>query len=110
VGHTQKKAAKETENRNAQFENLAELRASYTKEGNPVISVDTKKKEKIGNIFREGKIYTTETVEVFDHDFPSLAEGVAVPHVLYDTERNEAYASIGTNRDTSERFNSPLVV
>jgi len=37
----------------------------------------------IGNLFREGKIYTTETVEVLDHDFPSLAEGVAVPHAIY---------------------------
>lgn len=56
----------------------------------------------IGNLFREGKIYTTETVEVLDHDFPSLAEGVAVPHAIYDTERNEAYVNIGTSRDTSE--------
>jgi hypothetical protein len=45
---------------------------------------------------------TTKTVEVYDHDFPSLAEGVAVPHTLYDTERNEAYVNIGTSRDTSE--------
>ena len=97
-----KKAAKETENRNDQFENIASYQASYEKEGNPVISVDTKKKEKIGNIFRDGKIYTTETIEVFDHDFPSLAEGVAVPHVIYDTGRNEAYASVGTSHDTSE--------
>jgi len=97
-----KKAAKETENRNAQFENIVELRALYNKKGNPVISVDTKKKEKIGNIFREGKIYTTETIEVFDHDFPSLAEGVAIPHSIYDIERNEAYVNIGTSHDTSE--------
>ncbi|RKZ54300.1 MAG: ISAzo13 family transposase [Candidatus Parabeggiatoa sp. nov. 3] len=97
-----KKSAKESVNRNAQFERIAELRASYNEEGNPVINIDTKKKEKIGNLFREGKIYTTETIEVFDHDFPSLAEGVAVPHVLYDTERNEASVSIGTSHDTSE--------
>jgi hypothetical protein len=64
--------------------------------------VDTKKKELIGNLFREGSIYTTETIEVFDHDFPSLAEGVAVPHTIYDLARNEAYVSIGTSRDTSE--------
>jgi hypothetical protein len=64
--------------------------------------VDTKKKELIGNLFRKGSIYTTETIEVFDHDFPSLAEGVAVPHTIYDLARNEAYVSIGTSRDTSE--------
>jgi len=88
--------------RNAQFENIAKLRSLYTAAGNPVISVDTKKKELIGNLFREGKVYTTETVEVYDHDFPSLAEGVAVPHTLYDIGRNEAYVNIGTSRDTSE--------
>lgn len=89
-------------NRNAQFERISELKKTYTDNGNPIISVDTKKKEPIGNLSREGKIYTTETVEVFDHDFPSLAEGVAVPHTVYDLARNEAYVTIGTSRDTSE--------
>ena len=89
-------------NRNAQFERITELKAAYQAKGNPVLSVDTKKKELIGNLFREGKIYTTETVEVFDHDFPSLAEGVAIPHALYDLARNEGYVNIGTSRDTSE--------
>jgi len=89
-------------NRNAQFERIAELRALYDANGNPIVSVDTKKKELIGNLFRNGKIYTTETIEVLDHDFPSLAEGVAVPHTVYDIRRNEAYVSIGTSRDTSE--------
>ncbi len=89
-------------NRNAQFERIAELRTLYDAKGNPVVSVDTKKKELIGNLFREGKIYTTETVEVFDHDFPSLAEGVAIPHAIYDIAHNEGYVIIGTSRDTSE--------
>lgn len=89
-------------NRNAQFERIAELRTSYEAAGNPVISVDTKKKELIGNLSRNGKIYTTETIEVFDHDFPSLAEGVAIPHTVYDTVQNKAYVAIGTSRDTSE--------
>ncbi len=41
-------------------------------------------------------------MEVYDHDFPTLAEGVGIPHTLYDIERNEAYVTIGTSRDTSE--------
>jgi hypothetical protein len=89
-------------NRNAQFERIAELRLSYEAAGDPVVSVDTKKKELIGNLSRDGKIYTTETIEVFDHDFPSLAEGVAIPHTVYDTVQNKAYVTIGTSRDTSE--------
>lgn len=88
--------------RNAQFERIAELRTNYETQGNPVISVDTKKKELIGNLSRNGKIYTTETIEVFDHDFPSLAEGVAIPHTIYDTVQNKAYVTLGTSRDTSE--------
>lgn len=88
--------------RNSQFERIAELKDIYTAEGNPILSVDTNKKEKIGNLSREGKIYTTETIEVYDHDFPSLAEGVAVPHTVYDQARNEAYVTVGTSRDTSE--------
>lgn len=67
-----------------------------------MVSIDTKKKELIGNLFRKGRIYTTETIEVLDHDFVSLAEGVAVPHAIYDIEHNKAYVSIGTSRDTSE--------
>lgn len=106
-GYVKRKALKKKAggghvNRNAQFERIAQLKALYAAAGNPVVSVDTKKKELIGNLFREGKVYTTETIEVFDHDFPSLAEGVAVPHTVYDIKRNEAYVCIGTSRDTSE--------
>lgn len=89
-------------NRDAQFQRIAELKAAYEAQGYPVISVDTKKKELIGHLFREGKLYTTETIEVLDHDFPSLAEGVAIPHAVYDIARNEAYVSIGTSHDTAE--------
>ena len=55
---------------------------------------NTKKKELIGNLFREGKIYTTETVEVFDHDFPSLAEGVAIPHAITTSPTMRAMSSL----------------
>jgi hypothetical protein len=89
-------------NRDAQFQRIAELKAAYEAQGYPVISVDTKKKELIGLLFREGKLYGTETLEVLDHDFPSLAEGVAIPHAVYDIARNEAYVSIGTSHDTAE--------
>ena len=88
--------------RNAQFERIAALKKLYESEGNPVVSIDTKKKELIGNLSRDGKIYTTETIEVYDHDFLSLAEGVAIPHTIYDIAQNKAYVTIGTSRDTSE--------
>lgn len=56
----------------------------------------------IGNFFRPGKLYTQERIRVHDHDFRSLAQGLAVPHGLYDVYRNIGYITIGTSHDTSE--------
>lgn len=60
------------------------------------------KKELIGNLYRPGTLYSQETVETFDHDFPSLAEGVAIPYGIYDLARNHGYITLGTSHDTSE--------
>lgn len=49
----------------------------------------------IGNFFRSGKLYAQERIRVNDHDFRSLAEGMAVPHGLYDIYRNIGYVTIG---------------
>lgn len=56
----------------------------------------------IGNFFRDGQLYTQERVHVNDHDFRSLAEGIAIPHGLYDLHRNIGYVTIGTSHDTTE--------
>src|SRR5438309_753815 len=61
--------------RNAQFENITRLRQEYQAAGDPVISIDTKKKELLGNFHRDGPTYTERTVETFDHDFPSAGLG-----------------------------------
>lgn len=60
------------------------------------------KKEFIGSLHRAGEIYTQKPIEVYDHDFPNLAEGVAIPHGIYDINLNIGYVNIGTSRDTSE--------
>jgi hypothetical protein len=96
------KTAKEVENRDGQFEKITELKADYLKRGLPVLSIDTKKKEFIGQFYRAGKSYCKTAVEVFDHDFPSLAEGRVVPHGIYDLRDNKGYLSLGKSRDTSE--------
>src|SRR5947209_20019646 len=62
-------------NRNAQFENIARLKQEYLKAGLPVISMDTKKKELLGNFYRDGTIDTQETIETNDHDFGSAGAG-----------------------------------
>ncbi|MBW4421163.1 MAG: ISAzo13 family transposase [Myxacorys californica WJT36-NPBG1] len=56
----------------------------------------------IGQLYREGQLYTQEAVKVFDHDWASLADGVAIPHGLYDLTDNVGYIQIGTSHDTSE--------
>jgi hypothetical protein len=56
----------------------------------------------IGNFFRAGQLYTREVLETFDHDWPSAAQGVAIPHGLYDLKRNQGFVTIGTSHDTSE--------
>lgn len=73
-----------------------------TPAGQPVVSIDTKKKELLGNFYRDGKLYTQEAVEVFDHDFPSAASGVVFPHGLYDVGRNRGHINLGTSRETSQ--------
>ena len=53
-------------------------------------------------MYRPGTLYTQATVETLDHDFPSLAEGVVIPHGIYDLQRNHGYVNLGTSHDTSE--------
>lgn len=89
-------------NRNEQFEKIARLRAEYLEAGNPVISMDTKKKEYVGNFYREGHLYTTQELAVYDHDYNSFAEGVIIPHSLYDVGLNIGYIQVGKSHDTSE--------
>jgi hypothetical protein len=93
---------KEVAQRNEQFEQIAALKASYAANGNPIVSMDTKKKEYIGNFYRDGSLYTTGELQTFDHDFVSFAEGVIIPHAIYDLQLNQGVINIGTSRDTSE--------
>ena len=97
-----KKTMGQHPDRNAQFENIARLRHEYQTSGDPVISVDTKKKEQLGNFHRAGATYTQETVETFDHDFASASGGKVIPHTIYDLGREHAHVHLNTSHDTSE--------
>jgi hypothetical protein len=92
----------EIKNRNEQFEKIARLKAEFKAAGNPVISMDTKKKEHLGNFYRDGHLYTLEELQTYDHDFPSCADGVIIPHSIYDLQLNVGYIQLGTSHDTSE--------
>lgn len=97
-----KRSMKQVAHRNAQFEKMARLIAEYQAAGNPVISMDTKKKEYLGNFYRDGRLYTLEELQTYDHDFTSFAAGIIIPHSLYDIGLNVGYIQLGTSHDTSE--------
>ena len=88
--------------RNAQFENIADLKQEYLNSVNPILSMDTKKKEYLGNFYREGRLYTQEVIKTYDHDFTSASQGLVIPHGLFDLKRNNGYIYLGISRDTSE--------
>ena len=88
--------------RDAQFENIARLKKTYLKAGLPVISIDTKKKELMGDFHRDGVIEARATIEVNDHDFASMGSGTVIPHGIYDVGRNEGFVHLNTSHDTSE--------
>ncbi len=98
-----KMTMKEVANRDEQFENIARLRIEY--EGskyNPIISIDTKKKENLGNFYRDGHLYTRAEIETYDHDFKTFAEGVVIPHGIFDIKQNKGFINIGISKETGE--------
>jgi hypothetical protein len=88
--------------RNTQFEVIARLKGEYLDSVNPIISIDLKAREQLGNFFRKGLLWTRKTIRVFDHDFAEFAQGVVLPHGIYDMKLNRGYIHLGTSHDTSE--------
>ncbi len=86
--------------RDRQFRYLTRLRRLYVRRGLPVISVDTKKKELVGNFKNPGRSYRRQARAVLDHDFPSWAVGRAIPYGVYDYAHNDGYVVVGTSRET----------
>jgi hypothetical protein len=92
----------QAEGRNEQFEIIADLKRAYFDSHDPIISMDTKKKELLGEFWRPGTAYGNGPNGVFDHDYPSFAEGKLVPHGLYDVRRNVGHLTLGLSHDTSQ--------
>lgn len=88
--------------RDAQFLHIAELRELCAAEDVPVISVDTKKKELIGNFKNAGQTWERSAVAVNDHDFRSQADGIAIPFSIYDLKYNKGFVCVGTSYDTPQ--------
>ena len=88
--------------RNAQFENISRLKQEFLDAELPVISIDTKKKELLGDFHRAGVIDTQEPIQVNDHDFSSMGGGTLIPHGIYDVGDNRGWLHLNTSHDTTE--------
>lgn len=95
---------KQHPDRNSQFEHISKRVAAYLRSGQPAISVDTKKKEPLGNMKNPGKTYRRkgDPIKVKTHDFPDKELGKAVPYGVYDLANNEAGVTVGVSHDTAE--------
>ena len=99
VNH-KKRAGASHPNRDDQFQHIAELRERCAVDNTPVISVDTKKKELVGAFKNAGAKWDHSPERVNDHDFPSAAEGRAIPYGIYDVRANAGTVFVGQTADT----------
>lgn len=90
--------------RNAQFQHINETAQAYLEKGEPVISIDTKKKENVGNFKNNGSEYRKEKNprKVLDHDFPIPELGKVNPYGVYVLNNNTGFVNLGTSHDTAE--------
>src|SRR5262249_49696397 len=87
--------------RNRQFRYIARMRKLYLGKGLPVISVDTMKKQWVGNFKNPGRCWRKRPRQVLDHDYPSWAVGRAIPVGIYDSGHNDGYVVVGCSHDTA---------
>jgi transposase len=101
-GNVKALEGKQHPDRDAQFRYLHEKAKEFVRLQQPVVSVDTKKKEKVGEFANPGQQWTDTDRLVNAYDFPSLVEDIAIPYGAYDEQRNEGFVNVGTSHDTSE--------
>lgn len=103
--HGNKKTLEGTSNpdRDAQFQFIATRTKEFLESGQPVISVDTKKRELVGPFKNNGKVYRHkgDPVKVNVHDFMDKKLGKVAPYGVYDLKHNEAWVNVGTDHDTA---------
>ena len=91
------------EDRDAQFKHINDTCALYMEQCQPVISIDCKKKENLGNFANGGREYskTGKPVKTLDHDFYDPEKGKAIPYGTYDLANNEGFVNVGVSHDTA---------
>lgn len=98
--NVKQQAGQQHPDRDQQFQYIREQRAKHQSAGCPVISVDTKKKELVGNFKNPGRIWCQEAEVVNIHDFPQDAMGRAIPYGIYDLQHNQGTVYVGQSSDT----------
>ena len=93
---------KQDERRDEQMRHLTRIRKRFLKRKLPVLSVDCKKKELIGQFRNPGRTWRQQPLQVLETDFPSDAKGKAVPYGIYDVQSNEGYMVVGVSHETAE--------
>lgn len=93
-------ATRQSPDRDAQFQYVAQLRAEFLAQNLPIISKDTKKRELLGNFKNAGAAWGLEPTVVSAYDFPSEAKGLAIPDAVLDVTRGDALVHVGTSRNT----------
>jgi len=87
--------------RDQQFGRINRLRRLFCRQGDPIISVDAKKRELVGNFKNAGVKWERASTPVNDHDFRSLASGIALPYGIYDLQANRGSVFVGVSHETS---------
>ena len=86
--------------RNRQFKYINNKREQFVSQRMAIVSVDTKKKEMVGNFKNNGVSWETQPYRVNDHDFRSDAKGMAIPYGIFDTQTNRGFVVVGTSYET----------
>lgn len=101
-GHRKRLTRKTHAERDAQFRYIQTQRRVFVAAHNPRISIDAKKREKVGNFKNPGRRWCREATDVNAHDFPSDAIAQAVPYGVYDPELNRGHVCVGTSGNTAD--------
>jgi Rhodopirellula transposase DDE domain len=95
-----KSLSKSHPERDRQFQCIEKQRRRFARQALPIISVDTKKKELVGNFKNPGRVWSLQPTPVSDHDFRSDAHGIATPYGILDLARNHGSVFVGSSHDT----------
>ena len=99
-GNRKRLSKRHDPDRDRQMRYVTRQRRAFQQAGFPVISVDAKQRELVGNFKNPGRTYRRKALEVLESDYPSDADGVAIPYGIYDLARNEGFVVVGTSHQT----------